>query len=78
MTQAKKFSLLSPSPDVCQEGAVKHGPREPHDQTSLFYQTKFFMEHNRYPTWADAVSHCADGLKAAWTKELKKRRLWKE
>lgn len=71
MTKPKSFTLLPPSPDVCQECAVKHDPQEPHDQTSLFYQAKFFMEHHRYPTWADAMSHSPDEVKAVWIKELK-------
>jgi hypothetical protein len=67
------FKLLPAAPDVCPECAVKHEPQEPHNKDSLFYQVKFFMEHNRYPTWADALSHCADGLKDAWVRELQKR-----
>ena len=73
----RKFTLLPPSPGLCPECAVKHEPHEPHDQMSLFYQTKFNMMHGRAPTWKDAISHCSDEMKAAWTKELKKRGVWK-
>lgn len=76
--QAKEFTLLPPAPGLCPGCAVKHEPHEPHNQTSLFYQTKFNMEHKRVPTWADAMSHCSDETKVAWTKELKKRGVWEE
>lgn len=70
--------LLPPAPDVCQECAVKHAPEEPHDATSLYYQYSFKAEHGRYPTWKDALAHCSEELKAAWTKELKRRGKWTE
>jgi len=74
--QIKEFTLLPPAPGLCPECAVGHEPHEPHDQTSLFYQMKFNMEHDRYPTWVDAMGHCSDEMKAAWTEELKKRGVW--
>ena len=54
----KEFTLLPAAPGLCPECAVKHESHEPHNKDSLFYQTKFFMEHKRRPTWADAISHC--------------------
>lgn len=64
--------LLPPAPDVYQECAAKHEPEMPHNQQSLYYQMAFKIKHGRSPTWADAMAHCSDEMKAAWTEELKK------
>jgi hypothetical protein len=66
----KDFMLLSPRPDTCQECATKHDPALPHNQQSLFYQYKFFQEHDRWPTWADAMAHCTEDMKTMWIKVL--------
>ncbi|HML33810.1 hypothetical protein [Sporomusa sphaeroides] len=66
------MTLLPPPPDVCQECARDHAPGLPHDKQSLYYQTKFQMEHGRGATWADAMAHCSDEVKAIWTEELQK------
>lgn len=68
-----KMHLLPPSPDVCQVCAIKHDIDSPHDAMSLYYQFKFHGEHGRWPTWADAMSHCGDGMKEAWTMALSAR-----
>ena len=78
MKKIGDFMLLPSAKDVCQECAVKHKPEEPHDATSLYYQYSFHAKHGRWPGWLDAMSHCSEEMKAAWTKELKKRGLWKE
>lgn len=70
MTEVKKMTLLPPAPDRCQECAVDHDPTHPHDATSLFYQTKFNMEHGRGANWGDAMAHCDDEVKDAWTESL--------
>lgn len=72
------WQLLPPSPEYCQVCAVKHPPEQPHDRQSLFYQTKFNLEHGRAPTWADAMSHCAEPVKEAWQRELKDSGHWDE
>lgn len=64
--------LLPPRAEVCQECAEDHDPQLPHNQQSLYYQMKFHMEHGRRATWADAMAHCSDEMKAIWTEELKK------
>ncbi len=64
--------LLPPRLDVCQECARDHDPRLPHDKQSLYYQMKHQLEHNRGATWADAMAHCSDEIKAAWIDGLKK------
>lgn len=63
--------LLPPRPDVCQECAVDHDPRLPHNQQSLYYQTKFHIEHGRGATWSDAMAHCSDDVRERWIEALK-------
>jgi hypothetical protein len=63
--------LLPPRADVCQECAVDHDPRLPHNQQSLYYQMKFKMEHGRDATWNDAMAHCTDDVKERWIEGLK-------
>lgn len=68
-TQAQ-WGLLPPASDVCQICAVKHDKDEPHNKNSLYYQMRFKLEHNRYPTWKDALSHCPVKIKKLWEREL--------
>jgi hypothetical protein len=67
--------LLPPAPDKCQTCGVAHEPEYPHNQQSIYYQYAFYYstKPNRWPTWADAMAHCSDKMKAAWTEELKKK-----
>ena len=67
------FQILPPKKNVCQECAANHGIDEPHNRGSLFYQFKFHIEHDRLPTWDDALSHCSDIVKQNWIRELNKR-----
>lgn len=57
-------------PGTCPMCAVKHDPRMPHNRDSLTYQYKFYDENGRWPTWADAMAHCAPEVKAYWTEAL--------
>jgi hypothetical protein len=59
--------LVPPHPSLCQECAIKHPPEYPHNKHSLFYQTKFCIEHKRYPTWMDAMAHCDQETKDKWS-----------
>ena len=72
----KGFELLPVAPGLCPECAAKHTSDEPHNKDSLFYQMRFYMRHNRYPTWADALSHCPKEIQTAWISELKKRGIY--
>ena len=63
------FKLLPP-PDVCQECAVDHDKRSPHNKQSLYYQYSFYAEHGRWPTWEDAMAHCDEEVKEAWIEAL--------
>ena len=58
------FDLLPPSPDVCQECAAAHPPECPHNKQSLYYQMQFHLKHGRTASWADAMAHCPDEIKA--------------
>ena len=68
--QPKTLTLLPPAPGRCQECGIFHEPAGPHNPDSLFYQVKFFQEHERYPTWADALAHCTPDVQARWRAEL--------
>lgn len=68
-----KMMLMPPKPGVCQECAVDHDPKLPHNKDSLYYQTKFQMEHGRAATWEDAMAHCSNEMKEYWRNELRKR-----
>ncbi|WP_295706945.1 hypothetical protein [uncultured Brevundimonas sp.] len=62
--------LLPPAAHLCQTCATAHEPHPPHNAQTLFYQTKFNMEHGRSATWLDAMAHCSDAMKAAWREGL--------
>ena len=66
MTEIKMI-LMKPHPDACQVCAREHDPHLPHDQQSLYYQMTFYAQNGRYPTWADAMAHCAPEVKRIWT-----------
>lgn len=70
--------LLPCKPNVCQECAVDHKPHEAHNKDSLYYQYKFYGEHGRWPTWADAIAHCEFTIRSFWKDELIKRGVWSE
>lgn len=66
--------LLGKTPEgTCPMCAVKHEPEMPHNRDSLCYQYKFYDQHGRWPTWADAMAHCAPEVKAIWRRELEAR-----
>lgn len=67
--------LLPPAPDKCQACAVKHPPEHPHNQQSLHWQYWFWGQHQRWPTWADAMAHCTPEMQAFWVKELAKHKI---
>lgn len=70
--------MLPPAPGKCPECAADHAPEQPHNAQSLFYQMKFHGEHGRWPTWTDALAHCAEPVRKAWAEELRKRGAWEE
>lgn len=66
MIPKSAMKLLPPRPGVCQECAMDHKPDFPHNPQSLYYQTKFGMQHDRAATWVDAMAHCSDEMKSFW------------
>ena len=69
----KDGMLLPPSPDKCQQCAIKHLPEHAHDANSLFYQYWFKKHYDRWPTWKDAVKHCPPEIKKFGKRNLKQR-----
>jgi hypothetical protein len=65
------WTLLPPAPGVCQQCARDHEPGMPHDAQSLYYQYHFHAEHDRWPTWADALAHCTPEVREEWTRALR-------
>jgi hypothetical protein len=62
--------LLPGPPGTCAWCHVAHDPAQPHNQQSLSYQMKFHAIKGRWPTWTDAMAHCAPEVKAAWRERL--------
>jgi hypothetical protein len=62
----------------CEQCGKAHPPEAPHDAFALQYQYTFYARHNRWPTWADAMSHCAPDVQRAWKEELCALRYWTE
>lgn len=72
------WSMLPPAKGKCQICAADHGPKEPHNAQSLYYQMAFQGIVGRAPTWADAIEHCDEPLRRAWEAELRRRNAWSE
>ena len=68
------MQILGATPrGTCPMCAVRHDPEQPHNRDSLIYQYKFYDEHGRWPTWADAMAHCDGDVKAYWLAALESR-----
>ena len=70
----ERYGMISfgRTPDgTCPECAVAHDPKQPHNRDSLAYQYHFYDRNGRWPTWKDAMSHCSDEIKEAWTQALR-------
>lgn len=70
--------LLPPPPGTCPICAVAHDPLTAHNAQSLYYQYRFYGIRGRWPTWADAVAHCAPELRDAWRAKLEEWGVWSE
>lgn len=57
----------------CSQCGVLHHPDEPHNLQSLYYQYAFRAEHDRWPTWVDAMEHCTPETRSLWTEALRER-----
>lgn len=67
------WRLLPSKPGACPTCATAHKPELPHNVQSLYYQYAFFNEHGHWPTWRDAMAHCAPEMRALWERELVSR-----
>ena len=68
-----EIRITAPAPGLCPVCATRHDEKKPHDRDSLYYQNQFYRENKRFPTWEDAMTHCAPATQAAWRKKLAKR-----
>lgn len=66
-------TILPPREGACRVCGDMHNPRDPHNVSSLLYQHRFRKRNGRYPTWADAMSHCTRRTKERWMERLRKR-----
>lgn len=64
------WTLRSAPPGVCSQCAVDHVPETAHNQQSLHWQYAFYAEHDRWPTWHDAMRHCTPEMKEFWLERL--------
>lgn len=72
MTEVRTFTAMLPAaPGACAECATQHPPEQPHNQRSLFYQMRFHQQHDRWPTWNDAMRHCAPATQRQWREGLR-------
>jgi hypothetical protein len=44
----------------------------------MYYQMRFYGVRGRWPTWADAVAHCAPNMRAHWKRALTRKGAWSE
>jgi hypothetical protein len=71
------LAALTPcNPNVCQVCALRHGPRDPHGEQSLFYHLRFELVHGRPATHADATAHCPIEIRHAVQAELQLMGRW--
>ena len=72
------WTMLPQPPGVCSQCGRDHEPDEPHDQQALAYQYAFYAEHERWPTWGDAMAHCTPDLQELWRAALLRRGVTEE
>lgn len=72
-TDTVQFQILPPAKGLCPDCAIKHDADMPHNAQSLHYQYSFYAQHSRWPSWLDAMAHCTDDMRAAWTELLTKQ-----
>ena len=70
--------LLQPAEGTCPTCAVEHVATNPHNCQSMYYQMRFYGLRRRWPTWADALAHCSENVRAAWKERLEDMGVWSE
>lgn len=73
MDSFEEIRIRAPGPGACRICAAVHRPDQPHDRDSLYYQNWFYKRYRRFPTWADAMAHCTDAVKAEYKSLLGRR-----
>lgn len=70
-TDGQGTMMLMPAREgTCETCGTAHEPELPHNAQSLFYQTRFNIEHGRSAHWNDAMAHCSEEMRALWTEQL--------
>lgn len=64
--------LMPPKPGTCPECGGTHAAFQPHNRDSLYYRVRFWQKNGRWPSYADAMSHCPKDVQALWRSELTK------
>lgn len=79
-TETVYFTLGKPRTGACPECGKfpAHPPEAPHDTQQMYYKYAFYADHQRWPTWKDAMAHCDEATKVAWEAELRKVGVWKD
>lgn len=67
------LKILPTREGTCPECGVNHDLEQPHNRDSLAYQYNFFDKNGRWPTWVDAMAHCAEKIKIMWIEKLQER-----
>lgn len=68
-----QIRILPPKEGACWLCGDVHNGRDPHNAGSLLYQHRFRKRNGRYPTWADAMSHCSRKTKEKWVERLSRK-----
>jgi hypothetical protein len=68
-----RFAIMPAPAGTCPDCATAHDAAQPHNAQSMRYQYAFYGREGRWPTWADAMAHCAPDVRSLWTAELGKR-----
>lgn len=72
INMAMEGTILPPPRGVCQLCGRDHDPAQPHDQQNIGYQYRFYQANGgRWPTWADAMAHCAPEVQQDWMTKLR-------
>lgn len=73
-TKSTATMMMLPAKEgTCEQCAVAHEEREPHNAQSMFYQYHFYNEKGRWPNWIDAMSHCKTEVQEIWTLRLEEQ-----
>ena len=67
------MTLMPAKPGVCPKCGRDHEDSFPHDRDSMLYQYTFYDENGIFPSWADAMAHCSEGVKAYWMEQFAAR-----